>query len=239
MYQVNPMPRIGIICASDDELEPFLQHIDHDEVTEAAMLKFHQGQIHGIPVVALYCGVCKVNAAIAAQILIDRYGVSAVINAGTAGGMDRSVNLFDTVVSSQAAYHDVDDEILTEFHPWMPSVYFDADPALLKIAALISERNPSVRLGRMVTGEQFIEDDLRDEINQKYAPLSVDMETASIAHVCYVNKIPFIAIRSITDTAAHSGMDQFEENCQRASTISKDVVLDFLDELKRTAKESH
>ena len=108
----------------------------------------------------------------------------------------------------------------------------------MEIAAFISERNPSVRLGRTVTGEKFIEDDFRDAINQKYAPLSVDMETAGIAHVCYVNKIPFIAIRSITDTATHSGMDQFEENCQRASTISKDVVLDFLDELKRTAKES-
>ena len=152
--------------------------------------------------------------------------------------MDQSVNLFDTVVSAQVAYHDMDDEILTEFHPWMPSIYFDVDPALLEIAAFISERNPSVRLGRTVTGEKFIEDDFRDAINQKYAPLSVDMETAGIAHVCYVNKIPFIAIRSITDTATHSGMDQFEENCQRASTISKDVVLDFLDELKRTAKES-
>lgn len=238
MDQASPMPKIGIICASDDELEPFLPHIDHDEVTENAMLKFHQGSVHGIPVVALYCGVCKVNAAIATQILIDRYGVGAIINAGTAGGMDQSVNLFDTVVSAQVAYHDMDDEILTEFHPWMPSIYFDADPALLEIAAFISERNPSVRLGRTVTGEKFIEDDFRDAINQKYAPLSVDMETAGIAHVCYVNNIPFIAIRSITDTATHSGMDQFEENCQRASTISKDVVLDFLDELKRTAKES-
>ncbi len=58
----------------------------------------------------------------------------------------------------------------------------------------------------MVTGEKFIEDDMRDIINQKYSPLSVDLETASIAHVCYVNNIPFILIRSITDTATHSGI---------------------------------
>ncbi len=80
----------------------------------------------------------------------------------------------------------------------------------------------------MVTGEKFIEDSMRNEINNKFSPLSVDMETASIAHVCYVNKIPFIAIRTITDTASHSGVDNFEKNCRQASIISKDVVLEML-----------
>ena len=61
--------------------------------------------------------------------------------------------------------------------------------------------------------------------------LSVDMETAAIAHVCHVNKIPFIAIRTITDTAAHACIQNFEENCEKASAISKDVVLEFLIEL--------
>lgn len=82
----------------------------------------------------------------------------------------------------------------------------------------------------MVTGERFIEDNLRDRINQKYSPLSVDMETASIAHVCYVNEIPFISVRTITDTATHSGIEKFKENCAQASIITKDFVLEFLKE---------
>lgn len=225
------MKKVGIICAGDRELEPFFPHMEQIAMTEKAMLKFYEGRINGVPAVMLYSGVCKVNAAIAAQILIDTYCVETVINAGTAGGMDERIELFDTVISTESAYHDVDEGILTEFHPWLSSVFFNADEDLLKIAEGICRRREKVHLGRMVTGETFIEDGMRDCINKKYRPLSVDMETAAIAHVCHVNKIPFIAIRTITDTAAHAGIQNFEENCKKASAISKDVVLEFLIEL--------
>lgn len=83
----------------------------------------------------------------------------------------------------------------------------------------------------MVTGESFITDEGRKKINDEFAPLTVDMETASIAHVCYVNGIPFIAIRCITDTATHSGIGNFEENCAKASVIAKDITVAMLAEL--------
>lgn len=83
----------------------------------------------------------------------------------------------------------------------------------------------------MITGEKFIEDEGPEFINIKYAPLSVDMETASVAHVCYVNKIPFIAIRTITDTSSHMGIDEFEKNCDKASQISANLVKGMLREL--------
>lgn len=83
----------------------------------------------------------------------------------------------------------------------------------------------------MITGEKFIEDEGPEFINIKYAPLSVDMETASVAHVCYVNKIPFIAIRTITDTSSHMSIDEFEKNCDKASQISANLVKGMLREL--------
>ena len=91
------MKKVGIICAADDELAPFLPHMENCTISEKAMLKFYEGQVKGVPVVALYSGVCKVNAAIAAQILIDSYHVEIVVNAGVAGGMDPKIQLFDTV----------------------------------------------------------------------------------------------------------------------------------------------
>ena len=109
--------RVGIICAGDKELAPFLPMLDECKVTEKAMLKFHEGRINGMEIVALFSGVCKVNAAIATQILIDTYDVSVVINAGTAGGMDERLRVFDTVISTEVAYHDVAPQILTEFIP--------------------------------------------------------------------------------------------------------------------------
>ena len=227
------MQKIGILCAGDDELKPFLSCIENIVVTEKAMLKFYEGNINGVSVVALYSGVCKVNAAITTQILIDTFCVDSIINAGTAGGMDKDINLFDTIISTQTVHHDVDEGILTEFHPWLSSIYFNADEKLLNIAKTICNKFNNVYFGRMVTGEKFIEDNNRDSINQKHSPLSVDMESASIAHVCYVNQIPFISVRTITDTATHSGIEKFEENCTQASIITKDFVLEFLSQLNK------
>ena len=92
-------------------------------------------------------------------------------------------------------------------------------PALLDLARQAAEKLKTSHhtvFGRMVTGEQFIVDENRDKINEMFAPLSVDMETAAIAHVCYVNRIPFISI--------HSGEENFERNCEKASWLSAEFV---------------
>ena len=226
--------RVGIICAGDREVAPFLPIISECKTTEKAMLKFYEGKISGVEVVVLFSGVCKVNAAIATQILIDTYHVNVIINAGVAGGMSQELEIFDTVISTEVAYHDVASNILTEFHPWLETVFFKADQELLdmsKEAVNKFEENYKVFWGRMVTGEAFIADEGRQKINEQFAPLTVDMETASIAHVCYVNEIPFIAIRSITDTATHSGTGHFEENCEKAAIIAKNITVALLKEL--------
>ena len=226
--------KAGIICAGDREFAPFINHIEHVKVTSKAMLKIYEGEIEGAPVAALFSGVCKVNAAIAAQVLTDHYDVDIMINAGTAGAVDAKLSLFDTVISTETTYHDVADHILTEFHPWLDTIYFQADQELLRLSRIAVQKlgkTDSVFWGRMVTGEAFIDDKGRREINKKYSPLTVDMESASIAHVCYVNQIPFICIRSITDTATHGGVDSFEKNCNKASVIAKDITLALLHEI--------
>lgn len=154
------MKKIGILCAGDTELAPFLEHMKGQQITEKAMLKFHTGTINHVNVSAVYSGVCKVNAAIAAQLLIDMFHVDLIINAGTAGGMKEGVQLFDTVISERVIYHDVADDILTDFHPWLKSNYFPADQELCAIARAYSRRSKHpVLFGTMVTGEQFIEDE--------------------------------------------------------------------------------
>lgn len=223
--------KVGILCAGDREIAPLISMIQNCVKTEKAMLVFYEGTLENVNVVALFSGVCKVNAAIAAQILIDSYGCDVVINVGTAGAMDLNLQVFDTVVSTEAAYHDVAEGILTEFHPWMRTVWFKADDELLQMAHRAAEQMPASQrfvFGRMVTGEAFIEGEQREQINRSFAPLSVDMETASIAHVCYVNRKPFIAIRTLTDTADHSASASFEMNCDRASRISAEFVQSML-----------
>jgi len=229
--------KIGIICAGDEELSPFLPMIKDCKTVEKAMLKFYAGRIDSIEVIALFSGVCKVNAAIGTQLLVDAFSADMIINSGTAGGMDPGLDIFDTVISTEVCYHDVAPDILTEFHPWMESVFFTADPKLIRLSkTAVKKIRPAGKViwGRMVTGESFITDEGRQKINQEFAPLTVDMETASIAHVCYVNRIPFLSIRCITDTAEHSGLDNFDENCAKASVIAKDITVALLTEIKNS-----
>ncbi|EGT3617566.1 5'-methylthioadenosine/adenosylhomocysteine nucleosidase [Clostridium perfringens] len=228
--------RIGIIGPSVEEIMPFIENISAKKTSTFAMLNFYSGNFKGVDVVSLYCGVCKVNAAIAAQLLIDKFNVTHIIVTGVAGGIDTRLNIGDTVISTEVAYHDVEADILTQYHPWMKSIYFKVDNTLLEICKKVLHENTfnhEIYFGRIVTGESFITNNMREEIINKFNPLCVDMETGSIAHVCYANSIPFLAIRSITDTEDHSGVETFENNCQMASLNSINIlekVLGFISE---------
>lgn len=226
--------KIGILCASDEELAPFLPCIEGDTVTERAKLCFHCGKIGGADVVAVFSGVCKVNAAIAAQLLIERFGAELVLNAGTAGGMAPSLELLDTVISTEVVYHDVSPFILTQFHPWMETEFFRADEKLLAASHRAAETlDPARRViwGRIATGEAFIDSEGRADVNRRYSPLCVDMESAGVAHVCYAFDVPFLSIRSLSDTADHRGVENFEANSRAASEASRDVTLAIIRQL--------
>lgn len=247
------MQTIGIICACKSELKPFLAQLKNQTIKEKATWTFYEGIIGQTRIVAVQCGICKVNAALAAQILIDTFHVDAVINSGTAGGMDPALQILDTVIAEKIAYHDIDDNILTEEHPYMDDPYFRSDSKLLAAAREYSQvyhqtrhkggsgstgprgvcscapaRQPRIFFGVMVTGEQFIEDESREEINRRFSPLCVDMETAGIAHACYVNQVPFLAVRTITDTAEHKGLAVYSRNSHRAGEMAAQIVMDLL-----------
>jgi adenosylhomocysteine nucleosidase len=226
--------KIGILCAGDREIVPFVPMIEGMKVSEKAMLKVYEGTINGIEVAALFSGVCRVNAAIAAQILIDGYGCDVIINAGTAGGMHPSVGLLDVVVGVESVYHDVEVDVLAEFCPLEMQRIFPSDDKLVAVARKTAEKfGRAVHFGRMATGEKFISDDGRNEINAVFAPLSVDMETAAVAHACRRNQIPFIAVRCITDTADHSGDGEFRKRLDQASQISAEFVRRMLHEIRK------
>ncbi len=227
--------RIGIIGPSEEEIITFIGKITHTKTESYALLTFHCGTYQDVEVIALYCGVCKVNAAIATQILKDIFRVSHIILTGVAGGIDSNLKIGDTVISTEIAHHDVADDILTDYHPWLNSIYFKADSQLVEFCQQMVNNNhfnQHLFFGRIVTGEAFITDEGREKIINNHHPLCVDMETASVAHVCYANNIPFIAIRSITDTENESGQEVFEVNCEKAALNSLAIVEKLLDKLK-------
>lgn len=212
--------KIGIIGPSESEIMPFIDKIENKKLTQHAMLKFYTGTYGNNSVVAVFSGVCKVNAAIAAQILIDRFDVTHIILTGVAGALNESLRIGDIVIADEIAYHDVAKEILTEYHPWMTDLYFRPDTQMLRDAICIADNSDTTYkhyVGRLVTGEAFITQNERYKLIEKFAPLCVDMESAGVAHVCYANEIPFLIIRAISDAADENGSETFESNVEAVS----------------------
>lgn len=226
--------RIGVIGPSEREIMPFINKIEDRKIKEHAMLKFYLGTYKGVEIVAVFCGVCKVNAAIATQLLIEKFKTTHIILTGVAGALNNKLQVGDIVISSEVGYHDVATGILTKYHPRMKDIYFRADEMLLKLSENVAKSllfKGKWYVGRIITGETFITHNEREYLIEKFNPLCVDMESGSVAHTCYVNNIPFVFIRSMSDSADENGSKSFENNVETASLNAINLVEGIIEKL--------
>ena len=205
--------KIGLLCAMKSEFDQLTPYLRITKETEIARTTVLEGDIDGLAVVIAATGICKVNAAITAQLLIDKFGVTHILMVGVAGGMDPRLGVHALAFSERLAQHDVNWQWLRH-RPAPAEGYFPGDPMLLSVCKRLAEEGKFLYpafFGTMVSGEQFIAEEGRQEIIDAWHPLCVDMESAAAAHACMANDIPFLAIRAISDTA-ETGAQGFEDN---------------------------
>lgn len=207
---------VGIIGAMDEEVSKLKEMLEDVNVTAKAGMDFYEGKMHGKGVVIVRSGIGKVNAAICAQILADLFKVNAIINTGIAGSLNDEINIGDIVLSKDAVQHDMD---TTAFGyevgviPRMETSAFKADEGLIKLAQECCSENLkeiNTFVGRVVSGDQFISDgDKKKWLTDTFSGFCTEMEGAAIAQSAYLNNIPFLIIRAISDKADDSaaGMD--------------------------------
>lgn len=205
------MNRIGIIGAMEEEVSILKGEMTDVEVKEKASMKFNVGKLNGKEVVVVRSGIGKVNAGICTQILVDDFNVDGIINTGIAGSLKAEINIGDIVVSTDALQHDVDAQNFGYEPgqiPRMDVLSFQADEMMVAQAeASCKEVNPDLGVfkGRIVSGDQFIADKgVKDEIIRKFQGYCTEMEGAAIAQAAYLNNVPFVVIRSISDKADDS-----------------------------------
>lgn len=211
-------PLTGLIVAMDEELAIVLEQLHEPQQTTIAGLQFHQGLFFGHPVVAVVCGVGKVNAALCTQLLIAQFHVRQVINIGIAGGLDPELVPGDIVIADTLVQHDMD---VTALGLPLGQIYrlpyfdFPTDQRLRTQAVQAAQHitQQRIKVGRIATGDQFIANPQKAQtIHQQFDALACEMESASIAQVCTLNHCPFICIRSLSDNAnsgAHMDFEQF------------------------------
>ncbi len=216
---------IGIIGAMEEEVELLKEKMTDTVIVEKAGMKFVKGHLKGQTAVVVRSGIGKVNAGICTQILADEFQVEAVINTGIAGSLKAEINIGDIVLSTDTMQHDVD---AREFGyplgqiPRMETLAFPADETLRKLAKEVCQQvNPDIQVfeGRVASGDQFVADkEIKNRIIENTQAYCTEMEGAAIGQAAYLNKIPYLVIRAISDKAddsAHVDYPTFERQAIR------------------------
>ena len=225
------MNTIGIIGAMPSELADIRNTLKDSEIKRISGFDFYINEVSGKKVINACCGIAKVNAALCAQVLIDNFRPDAVINAGIAGGMDSSIKVCDIVVSNEVLPHDLDLHFLKDYPPYCG--IFKADEKLIETAVNIcTKQGVKSFVGRIVSGEAFITDTaVKNGIKEKFDPFAVDMESAAVGHCAYLNEVPFVSVRCISDNADDEGAMSFDEFEKIAAKRVADVVLEMVEVL--------
>lgn len=229
------MSKIGIIGAMELEVESLKAQMTVTNTSKRANMDFYEGKLGEADVVIVRCGIGKVNAAICAQILADLYQVTHIINTGIAGSLNAALDIGDILISKDVIHHDVDVTIFGYPLGEVPQLgvrAFPADENMMKLAAeTCAEVIPDTKaiVGRVVSGDQFISSkDVKERLISNFQGDCAEMEGASIAHACYLNNIPFVIIRAISDKADDSAeMDYptFEKEAARhCAELTKEFV---------------
>lgn len=217
------MEKIGIIGAMDSEVKELCAQLKDKKIVEYAGLTFNCGLLDEKEVVIVKSGIGKVNAALCTQALILKFEVTRVINTGIAGATGEGLGVFDFVVSSETVYHDVDTTGFGYKIGQLPGMIerFPADEAFANAVIAAFEKTDFAKehkiiKGLIASGDQFISDKpKKDFIKTNFNPACVEMEGCAIAHACYVNKIPFVVIRCMSDMA--------DETVEKTYAFNEDV----------------
>ena len=232
------MKTIGIIGAMDEEIAYIKEQLEIVSERTVVELDFFIGKFEDKGVVLVKSGIGKVNAAICAQVLVDHFAVDYIINVGVAGAISKELSIGDVVISSDAVQHDMDTSVFGDpvgVIPRMNESAFKADPVLVKLAweagsNLLTDHK--VFIGRIASGDQFISTkEQKNKIRSNVNPFCAEMEGAAVAHACYLNKIPFVIIRSISDNAEAEADISYEKFVPIAAKNSSLLVAQLLKEI--------
>ena len=236
--------KIGIIGAMDEELLPIRGHIHTPEKIRKGNRIFWRGEESGHAIFLTRCDPGKVNAAIAAQQMIDHFSVDAIFNMGSSGALAPELEVGDLVIATEAVQHDFD---LTSWNlkpgelifnvltakesgqlQFRSQQVFNSDGKLSKLALDVAQKieltqlnghSPKIYTGRILSGDQFISKrEKAEELWNTLNGLCTDMEAAAISHTCSINNVPFLCIRAISDKADHTAAVSFTDFLVAATT---------------------
>ena len=211
---------IGIITAIDEEFDAIKKIMNDTEKEKIYDVTFVLGKINKKNVVLVKCGVGKVNSARVTQILTDRFNLEYIINTGSAGGLNNDLAIGDIVVGSELVQHDFNTMAFGDERGYISGTgkFFKSDKKLINKCKNIELENLKIHIGNIASGDIFCtEVNMKEKIRITFECDCVEMEGASIAQVCFLNKMPFVVIRAISDIPNERNNIDFEKFIKFAS----------------------
>ena len=222
----------GIIAAVIEEAEAIKKEIENIKEIVINEISFFTGKFNEKEIVFVQSGIGKVNAAITATLLIEKFNVKEVIFSGVAGSLDARLKIGDVVIGRDIVQHDVD---ATAFGykmgqiPQMKEWAFESDKYLIEKTAKINNINHQILLGRILTGDQFIsKKDVKIQLGKDFDALCVDMESGAVAQVCARLGIKFLIIRSISDSITDDSGREYTSFVKLAAENSKKILKEII-----------
>ncbi|QTM00908.1 5'-methylthioadenosine/S-adenosylhomocysteine nucleosidase [Mannheimia sp. ZY171111] len=228
--------KIGIIGAMAQEVEILRNLMVDPKTTELTNCKIYEGNINNTCIALLQSGIGKVSAAMGTTLLIQLTQPDIIINTGSAGGLNPTLNVGDILISTEVRHHDVD---VTAFGyeigqlPQNPAA-FKPNEQLVKLAQKEAKKAGfNVVSGLICSGDAFINGNEKiNEIRQNFPNVvAVEMEAAAIAQVCHGFNVPFVIVRAVSDVADKKSHLSFEEFLPLAAEKSSAIVLAMLNDI--------
>ncbi|MBQ8828436.1 MAG: 5'-methylthioadenosine/adenosylhomocysteine nucleosidase [Clostridia bacterium] len=224
---------IGIIGAMKIEIDGLKAVMTDKKSKTVSGVEFVSGKINGHDVVVAVCGIGKVFAAICAEAMILKYNVDLIINTGVGGSLNENLKIGDILVAEKVVQHDMDTSPLGDPRGLISGInviYMPCDEtAAAKLAAAAAEAGIACRRGTVATGDCFVNDSAtKERIVSEFNADVCEMEGAAIGHVCYINKIPFVVVRAVSDDASGKSHMDYAEFASMAAANSIKVMEYFL-----------
>lgn len=227
--------KIGIIAALDIEIDDLKEKLENTNTVKKGSVDFTLGKLHGNDIVAAESGVGKVCAAMCTQTVILEFGVDKIINIGVAGTLDKDIGVLDIAIAKDMVQHDMDisgyqDEPVGLIET-LGLIHIPTDKDMLEVMeSCAREAEREYKVGTIVTGDQFItEPEKKSWLHENFGGIACEMEGGAIAQVCYMNKVPYLVLRTISDGEG-AAMD-FDKFAEEAAKVAIDLIEVFIEKV--------
>lgn len=221
---------IGIIGAMETETQGLFRKMTVTETRQIGYATFWRGTIGTCEVVLAQCGIGKVFAAACTQAMILTYAPEYILNIGVGGALTPALAIGDAVLGTSAVQYDMDTSAIGDplgLLSGIDVIHLPCDAAKnTALAGALDACGVHWLEGVIATADRFVDDDNNRAVCRGFGALVEDMEGAAVGQVCYVHRLPFGILRTISNGDENAGA-VYEDSVGLAAQVLTDVVLEF------------